>query len=320
MLEYRETPAHNWVAGVDDCRRVAVNTVSRPGIIYALHLGDGDYRYVGQTIQHLRHRIRHHLNDASSGVQYPVHQWIRKHGRDAIHYRVLEYVQDLSILSEREMYWIARFRMEGMSLLNATDGGDGAHGVIMSNSGREALRRIRTGEANHRSVLTDELVLQILQRLATGEAIRPIAEDFGVSINCISAISTGRTWRHVPRPEGYSRHKRLAKLSDEQVHEVLNLLAAGWSKKDVAKKYSVTDRAISSIATGKNRKSISRDGAIIRVRPPMRYLTEVEVVQIIDLLNHGFSQSKVAEMFDSNRATIASIAQGKSWKHVPRNA
>ena len=53
-----------------------------------------------------------------------------------------------------------------------------------------------------RSKLTTSDVEEIRKRLAQGEKQKPIAEDYGVSIDVISSIHTGRTFLHIDEQGG----------------------------------------------------------------------------------------------------------------------
>ena len=53
------------------------------------------------------------------------------------------------------------------------------------------------GERNARANLTEQAVVQIRKRLASGESHRAIALDFGVCNSQISRISTRKIWSHV---------------------------------------------------------------------------------------------------------------------------
>jgi group I intron endonuclease len=59
--------------------------------------------------------------------------------------------------------------------------------------------RIRMVEASR--ILTPEQVQEIRRRLAKGEAIRSIAEAYGVNYYTIWNILKGRTWTHLPLPD-----------------------------------------------------------------------------------------------------------------------
>lgn len=45
--------------------------------------------------------------------------------------------------------------------------------------------------------LTDSAVRQIRARLTSGEEVRAIAEDYGVSTGAVDGIRTGKNWKHV---------------------------------------------------------------------------------------------------------------------------
>ncbi|QGF20331.1 G-I-Y Y-I-G endonuclease [Gordonia phage Sixama] len=91
------------------------------GVIYALHTGDYDFRYVGQTKHTSKYRLRRHKEAAVAGT-YPVHSWMRKHGISSIKIATLEEV-DSEFLNFAEVKWISILRAEGKRLLNCDDGG-----------------------------------------------------------------------------------------------------------------------------------------------------------------------------------------------------
>jgi hypothetical protein len=51
-----------------------------------------------------------------------------------------------------------------------------------------------------RRLLDDESAAEALERLATGESVRQVAERFGTSIWCIYDLRLGRTHAHLVRP------------------------------------------------------------------------------------------------------------------------
>jgi len=48
----------------------------------------------------------------------------------------------------------------------------------------------------------------------------------------------------------------------------------------------------------------------------MAKLTERDVQEIKKLLDMGFTTTRVAQMFNVSRKTVANIKDGKSWKHL----
>ena len=64
---------------------------------------------------------------------------------------------------------------------------------------------VNKGERGHNAKLTNVEVIEILQRLDTGESQEDIALDYGVSQGCISKINVGIRWESVK--EEYERTK-----------------------------------------------------------------------------------------------------------------
>ncbi len=57
--------------------------------------------------------------------------------------------------------------------------------------------RTTQGERNIHAKLTDEQVLEIRERHASGEHRREIAQAFGISADSVNRIASRRTWAHV---------------------------------------------------------------------------------------------------------------------------
>lgn len=54
------------------------------------------------------------------------------------------------------------------------------------------------GENHHNSKLTEDRVVELRNRLRTGETAAQISQDFGVSVSAIGRAATGITWADVP--------------------------------------------------------------------------------------------------------------------------
>lgn len=65
---------------------------------------------------------------------------------------------------------------------------------------------VNKGERGHNAKLSNADVLEILQRLDTGELQKDIGLDYGVSKSCISMINRGVRWRSMK--EEYERTKK----------------------------------------------------------------------------------------------------------------
>lgn len=112
----------------------------RPTVIYGLHNGDGEIRYVGKTLAKLTDRLRQHRH---ARTNYPVNRWIRK--TPVIHATVLEKVPPDGDWRACERAWIAALEPTGR-LLNLLAGGEGAHLVSFTPERRERIAAaLRTG-------------------------------------------------------------------------------------------------------------------------------------------------------------------------------
>lgn len=79
-------------------------------------------------------------------------------------------------------------------------------GKIASDSAIENMRqaRARTSARNHgkndSTILANEDVTKIKQRLMDGESVNEIAREYNVSFACISQINVGKNWKSVVVP------------------------------------------------------------------------------------------------------------------------
>lgn len=117
--------------------------------IYALHDGDGDYRYVGQSID-IANRLRGHVRGAHR-KRTPVQCWMAKRlaSGGTIHVTVLEVVTNRNNLSSRERWWIRDLRGMGYRLLNVTEGGEGGATMLgrrHTDASREKVRAAKVGK------------------------------------------------------------------------------------------------------------------------------------------------------------------------------
>lgn len=99
------------------------------GVIYGLHNGDYDFRYIGKSIDHKR-RYNNHLSAAMRGEGFAVHAWIKKHGAENIQMTIIETFtdEDVHLIDEREIFHIAQARAFYGKNLNVADGGGGNTG------------------------------------------------------------------------------------------------------------------------------------------------------------------------------------------------
>lgn len=114
------------------------------------------------------------------------------------------------------------------------------------------------GERGGRSKLTAEQVREIRLLAIQGVYLREIADRFGVTGPNVASIVRRRTWTHtdsdlpIPDIERHvrgSRHPN-AKLTPDDVIEVRRLVASGETQQSVARRFAITQGAVSNIVNG----------------------------------------------------------------------
>lgn len=95
--------------------------------IYCITNVINNKRYVGKTTQTLEERFKEHCKDSFRDRcnKRPLYDAMNKYGIENFIIEELEYVNDISTLNEREIYWIQELQTYGSNGYNATKGGDG---------------------------------------------------------------------------------------------------------------------------------------------------------------------------------------------------
>ena len=109
-------------------------------------------RYVGKTTQFVGERHKAHIRDAKRGQRRPVSYWLRKKlaAGEPLAVKHLEWLTTADDWEARERFWIAKFRAEGCDLLNLTDGGEGFHGLVMTQDHKDKIAAaLRSGGEFH---------------------------------------------------------------------------------------------------------------------------------------------------------------------------
>lgn len=164
------------------------------GVIYGLTCECGcseGVKYVGQTTQDLKTRLRGHLQSAKykKGRDFYTKKsiWIREHGAENIRAQVLEQNPKAG-LDHAEVEWIQRLNTRSTGV-NMAEGGFSGAGL--------------KGSENPSAKLTEQDVEQILLDLAEPRATsRSVADKYGVTKTLILKIDNGTLWPDVPRPNG----------------------------------------------------------------------------------------------------------------------
>jgi len=114
--------------------------------VYKITNKGNDKIYVGITNQGTSMRWCKHCSDANAGSAFALHNAIRKYGKDNFQIEVIETVEDVEVLKEREIYWIGFYRSYDRSKgYNLTLGGDGTFGRYHSKETKNKIRQKAIG-------------------------------------------------------------------------------------------------------------------------------------------------------------------------------
>lgn len=111
-----------------------------------------------------------------------------------------------------------------------------------------------------------------------------------------------------------------AKLTDQQVLEIKNLLTNKIHKMKIARQFNVTPHIIFCIANGENYKNVEGPEGYKLLnndyRQPNAKLTDQQASEIKKLLQNNISGAKIARQFNVSNGIISAIQLNKTYKNV----
>jgi hypothetical protein len=122
---------------------------------------------------------------------------------------------------------------------------------------RRSKPREQQGSKNAIARLTEEAVVDVRRRWMAGESRASIAARYDVDPLTAYYAAIGRTWTHVPMPEGTRpRSNYAAKLSPDDVATIHRRIAAGDTRAAIGRDYGVSAVAVSAIALGRTHRAL----------------------------------------------------------------
>lgn len=282
--------------------------------------------YIGKSI-HIKTRLQRHNRDRYKeweGHIPALYQAMNKYDIicDDNNVKILEVVNDIDKLNERERYWIQYYdtyhnKTKGY---NETPGGDGG----------------QCGCDNNNSNLNHEDLKRIIDLLQHQHNyyIYQIAEEYNVSTNTISNINCGKHYvnpslSYPLRPNttfktGHKKtktgsHHHNAKLTEEELLQIYKILQSDYdiSLKNIAEMYNLSSTTISKINNGHIYKHDDYDYPLRDKKfknQTQRKLTQSQAKEIISLLKDSkLSYTQIGEMFNISKDVIGRINKGEAY-------
>ena len=218
--------------------------------IYIIRNNVNQKIYVGSTSEFKR-RYYSHNGKLKSGKHNnaKLRSSVNKYGIDNFTFSILEEVSDLSILVEREQYWMDELK----PFYNIYPIARKDYYLERKHNNRKDSPEDTKNKCIHcaTSKLSEANVIEIIKLLNNNERPKDIAKKFNVSHRCLLDISNGASYRHLSHLINPDNVRGRSKLRDRDVLYIIRRINNGEKVKDVSKSYGVTTNCIKYIKEGK---------------------------------------------------------------------
>jgi DNA-binding NarL/FixJ family response regulator len=169
--------------------------------------------------------------------------------------------------------------------------------------------------------LTLELVREIAECVAAGEPHSAIAPRFGVSVETVGAIKSGKRWAAAIGEDLRARMdaaSTVAVLDAVAAQQVMAALEAGRSGRAIAEEFGISPSMVSAIKHGRAWSALDPDlPARLAGQPGQgKALSASQVAEVKQRLLEGRSSRKIAAEFGVSASTVQAISRGKTWAQV----
>jgi IS30 family transposase len=108
----------------------------------------------------------------------------------------------------------------------------------------------------------------------------------------------------------------MAKLVEEDIPNIRQLMVEGLSNQDIAERYCVAKGTISKIRDGKTWKHVPCEVDVPKTSAEFKKkLSADDIPTIRDLYSKGVSLAEIGRIFSVHSGSISGIISGKSWKN-----
>lgn len=175
---------------------------------------------------------------------------------------------------------------------------------------RKRVTRLDSGQAR-----------AIAEAVAAGERHTAIAERYGISVETVGAIKSGKRWAAAIDDDLRARMRAASgggALDAAGAREVMAALEAGRPGSEIAAEFGISPSMVSAIKRGEAWSALDPELSSRLAQRPQRgkRLAEEQVALIKRQLLEGRPSRKIAVEFGVSASTVQAIAQGKTWTAV----
>ncbi|WP_088041536.1 GIY-YIG nuclease family protein [Bacillus sp. EAC] len=317
------------------------------GIIYRATNTVNGKMYIGQTVKTLQVRMVNHRSDAMGKVSksnYHFHRAIRRYEFEAFEWEVIDEADNYEDLNEKEKYWIDYYDTFNNGY-NMTVGGEGSNGYIITEE--DTLKRIKSQgvkpfilfdtegniKGEYEVVKWVEKELEIPSGGIFSTLYNTAFSTTSYNGTTYSAIYTDdfthlAMWERIYKinnpHKARGEDSAMAKLTEKQVLEIIDLILDGFSYKEISNKYDIHVNTISSIAKRENwsHVKLSIDIAkrlqelIERNREVYGHLSDEEVREMRLNFMDGATIEEMTQEYEMSEKAIRDIRDMCSYTHV----
>lgn len=178
-------------------------------------------------------------------------------------------------------------------------------------------RARRDCENSPGTILTNDQVKVIKERVSLGDKTKEIAKDYKVTKGIINNIKNGKTWQEIPWPENAGPVTRPRfRLRKSDIPEIKQRLIDGETDVEIAQIFRVSSSVINRIRLNKNWKSVPWPNNQLPPQNETFKLNEETALEIFNKIKSGGFMKDIAKEYGIAYSTVKGIKGGYNWSHV----
>lgn len=274
--------------------------------------------YVGQTSASFIKRYWHHKWCLNKGIhcnKYLQNAW-NKYGCDNFIFEVIKILSTNEDIDELEKYYIKKYNSTNSECGYNID--IGGQPMCLSQYVTESSRKI-VGEKNRKHMLGRKLSEETKAKMrASSHHLSPSDKTREKLSNYMKNRVITESTKQKIREANMGSNSHVTSLIEDDVIDIKKRLMKSEKQSDIANDYNLSLGAISAIANNRSWTHVIVDGwsQYISNKTKHKTFSDNDVRNIRNLLQKGYSRSKIARQYHCCSSNISNIAIGKTHKNV----